>query len=350
MATCSPEELCLFLAWKDNVGKTPVHIISCPEMGKKAPVCQCPRRLAHGTLQGKISQLRDIFASLGREGQWHPQLGAGNPAMSDPVSIYLRQIQVEQSKGHVIIKQAKPMFIKKLTLISMYIDRQLSQPAITIRSKFILARDQAIFKLMLFGGDRAGDAGSMLIQEMKELPQEAGIMIRHTCGKTARVDKPNIFSLFRCQDKMICPVAGIERYVKIAKSLNVALTTGYLFRPVASDNLVLDQPLSHSAIYDRLKFYLSTLQIFEGETPHSLRGGSSITLRSLTQQNQATQDDQAIMDHIGWRSKQSADHYTRSASTDQATRLSAAMSNMSQGAPQPQFVEATALPHRFTQT
>ena len=348
MMTCTPREICLYLAWSDRKGKTAVHDSTCPEIGIRQPRCSCPRRLAHGTLQVKISQLKSIFQSINRSGSWDSGHSRGNPVDSKEVAIYTQQILVEQSKGHCMVKQAKPVFLPKLTLISMYIDRELLdlERARTsnrsLRSFFVLARDQALFKLMFFGGDRASDAGTMLCQEIKTLPDQTGYMIRHTWGKTSRSSKPNIFTLFRSENDMICPVKGLERYIAIGKNLNTDLTVGYLFRPLGTQCTVLDQPVSHAVIHDRLKFYLATLGIYEGETPHSLRAGCAITLRALSQ----AQNEEAIMDHVGWRSSASAQHYTRSATRDQAKTLSSAMAHMEDKAPL--FVEDTVLPHSFT--
>jgi hypothetical protein len=110
----------------------------------------------------------------------------------------------------------------------MYIDRQLMKSDISPIYRFILARDQAFFKFLFFSGDRAHDAGIMLVQEIKFLPDKVGFLIRHTMGKTQRVDKPQIFSLFRCALTMVCPVQGVEQYVNSAASLGIVLSTGYL--------------------------------------------------------------------------------------------------------------------------
>ena len=39
--------------------------------------------------------------------------------------------------------------------------------------------------------------------------------------------------------------------------------------------------MSYSAIYERLKTYLSVLGIDEGEKPHSMRAGCAVTLALL---------------------------------------------------------------------
>ena len=320
LRNCVPRQVCMFLAWCDQSGKTSIHSVACPQIGAKYPDCNCPKRLAYGTVKSRISQLKSIFDSVGRSDP------CDNPASSNEVQVYLKQIRVEQSVGHVQPQQAKPIFMKKLLLIAMYIDRHLNEKPLLPINRFILARDQALFKFLFFGGDRGNDAGLMLIQEISRLPQDAGLIIRHTFGKTFRVDKPNIFSLFRCPNQIICPVQGLELYIQESRKLGVTPQNGYLFRPTIQ-NKVLESPLSYEAIYQRLKFYLGILHIDEGETPHSFRSGCAITFRNLDQTNSSPQN---IMQHIGWSTEWSANHYSRNAALQQSMVMSEAMSKSQQ--------------------
>ena len=53
---------------------------------------------------------------------------------------------------------------------------------------------------------------------------------------------------------------------------------------------------------------ISTLGLYEGETPHCLRAGCALTL-TLANADISTG---AVMQHVGWRSPQSAKYYCRS--------------------------------------
>jgi integrase len=292
------------------------YIVPCPEIGNKKSPCLCPRRLAQ--FAGKIFRLKPIFETLGRCGS------NLNPAVTTTVANYLSEIGAKQSIAHVTPFQAKPIFIKKLHLIALYIDRHLEKLDISPISRFIFARDQALFKFIFFSGDRAHDAGIMLIQEIRLLPENAGYLIRHTTGKTHRVDKPRIFSLFRCAITTLCPVEGLQQYISIAGSMGITLSSGYLFRPTCL-NMVLDKSLSYAAIYERFQFYLNQLGINEGETPHSFRGGCAITFREVAQANQASSTE-ALMQHVGWATEWSAAHYSRSHKQEYAATMARAMS------------------------
>ena len=61
--TASPVDVVDFLVWNDQFGKTTVHQDACPLFGrKKESSCECPRRLAYGTLDSLIGKLRAIFS------------------------------------------------------------------------------------------------------------------------------------------------------------------------------------------------------------------------------------------------------------------------------------------------
>lgn len=60
-------------------------------------------------------------------------------------------------------------------------------------------------------------------------------------------------------------------------------------------------------VYERLRYYLSVIGLYEGETPHSFRAGCAIT---MALSNAANSVDQ-VMQHIGWFSKESAEYYSR---------------------------------------
>jgi len=288
--------------------------------------------------------------SLGRSGRWNGM--QGNPVISAEIDIYLHQIKGEQSVGHVMQKQAKPLSLRKLQLIGMYIDRHIDSTKRPDKL-FILARDQAFFKLLYFGGDRAHDLGIMLTQEIKSLPADAGFVIKHTYGKTHSCSQPKVFSIYRCEDKGICPVVALEQYMDIAKKLNIDLNTGYLFRPVV-DNLVRDDALSYSCVYERLKFYLGVLQLDEGETPHSFRGACALSFKSnQPSESLSSQDNlQRAMCHIGWRSAKSAAHYARHAQIDQAQRMAHRVSDINNYAvgdhSYPIVIEDSSLRKAFT--
>ena len=81
ISTVTPRELCRFLVWKDQKGKTKVHYAGCQFYARKGSFpCPCPTRLAFGTVDSLIGKLRTIFNEVGRRGEWDPRLLLGNPA------------------------------------------------------------------------------------------------------------------------------------------------------------------------------------------------------------------------------------------------------------------------------
>ncbi|CAH3174858.1 unnamed protein product [Porites evermanni] len=69
LPSASPSDIKKFLVWKDNSGKTVVHLLDCPGLGQRQRVsCSCPTRLAAGTVDSLIGKLRSIFVEEGLEG------------------------------------------------------------------------------------------------------------------------------------------------------------------------------------------------------------------------------------------------------------------------------------------
>ena len=220
---------------KDKGGRTQVHAISCPNLGRsRVQSCVCPVRLAAGTVKSLIAQLRDIFRQAGRGSTWQ----AGNPVMK------------EQSISHVPVKQAVPIFKAKLERISNFIAQKLQSP-LDSPIRFILARDQAFFKIQFFGGDRAGDLCLAVTQEVRRLKDDSGLVFSHTVGKTLGNGKTRVFSITRMPQSCICPVAGLELYMSEANNFSIDLSCGYIFRKVeVHKRLVLEDHVSYSSMYD----------------------------------------------------------------------------------------------------
>lgn len=310
LLSCTPNDIRRFLVWKDLKGKTTIHKIDCEKLGLKGDFdCGCPKRLASGTVENLIHQLNNIFYEFGRGKIWDVLLSKGNPAASPMVKEYLKLIREEQAKAHVLPKQAKPIFLSKVKAIALFINRELDRCDLTLKEKFVLIRDQAWIKVQFFAGDRAGDLSNVVSQEVKILEDGSGLVFQHTFGKTLRGEKGknNSFVIKRCEDIVVCQVKGLLDYFILAKKLKVDLSKGYLFRIVSENGRVLDKNVSYSVVYERLLYYLSTLGIYEGETPHSFRAGCAIT---MALSGSAENVDQ-VMRHIGWFGKSSAEYYSR---------------------------------------
>ena len=87
--------------------------------------------------------------------------------------------------------------------------------------------------------------------------------------------------------------------------IGIDLQAGYLFRPTDAQGRVVNAQLSSSTAQSRLRLYLKEAAIDEGETLHSFRSGSAITL-ALCGSSLAD-----IMGHVGWASKQTALYYLK---------------------------------------
>ena len=291
------------MVYKDKDGKTQVHSHSCQFLGQKGQhACGCPFRLSYKTVDSYIGKLRSIFIAQGRDGEWDKRLGLGNPAADKSVKDYLRLVTAEQLQARITPKQATPFFVDKLTQLSLHLQRLLESSTTPI-DKFVIARDQAYFKLVFFSGDRPGDLGRVKVPEILRFPNDDGLLFNHIWGKTLRDGDQNVFGVRRNPNSAICPIRGIEQYMDVARQMKVDLTRGYLFRPTTPKGGVHDSPLSSSTAEARLKHYLTQMGADDGETLHGFRAGCAITL-ALT-----GADLSEIMQHVGWARRHTALYY-----------------------------------------
>ena len=142
-----PRDICRFLVFKDQNGRTQVHKNGCSFLGQRGlHQCDCPVRLSYKTVDSYIGKLRAIFHALGRTGEWDQRLDMGNPATDKALKDYLRVVTMEQLQARVQPKQATPFFIDKLDQLVTHIEQSMKSPSISPTRRFILARDQAYFK------------------------------------------------------------------------------------------------------------------------------------------------------------------------------------------------------------
>ena len=114
-----------------------------------------------------------------------------------------------------------------------------------------------------------------------------------------------MFGIRRHSNPSLCPIKAIETYFAVASELRINLHTGYLFRPTDNHGVVLNSPLKSNAAQARLLLYLKEATIYDGETLHSFRSGSAITL-ALCGSPLAD-----IMSHVGWTNKPTALYYLK---------------------------------------
>ena len=195
-----------------------------------------------------------------------------------------------------------PFFVDKLTQFCSHLDRKLRDSDRAI-DRFVIARDQACFKLVFFSGDRPGDLGQIKVPEILRVLNVNGFffpLFNHIWGKTLSDGDENVFGVRRNAQAEICPVRGIERYMEVTRDIKVGLTRGYLFRPITPDLGIKDAPFTSSAAESRLKGYLMEMNADNGETLHGFRSSCAITL-ALTGADLAE-----IIDHVGWTRRYTA--------------------------------------------
>ena len=324
--SCGPKDIVRFLVWKDQKGRTKIHREGCQFFGcRTRGLCECPSRLAAGTVDSTIGKLRAIFNSLDRSGEWDDRLGWGNPASHFSVKQYLKSIQKEQAEARISPKQATPVFFDKFLKIVNHLRALLSNGSASAIQKYIYARDLAFFTLEFFTGQRASDLGRLKTVDILQNPDGRSLLIHQRVGKTLRGSDSRPFPVRQCKNPAICPVENLKFYRELCKAMGINLGQGFLFRATTKKNLVSSSPILASVAQARLRTYLTCLGIHENESIHGFRGGTAILLSLLG----ASKED--IAGHMGWCSTFMVNHYTQAdkvLAADQAvTETSERLSN-----------------------
>jgi len=132
-----------------------------------------------------IRKLRSIFSDFGRQGDWNRTL-LGNPAASLKVKQYLKEVTAEQLRARITPKQATPLFLDKLLLLSRHLEKRLLLPSLTPSEIFITARDKAFFKTLFFSGDRGSDLGQVKTSEIARFRDDNGFLFNRIWGNSLR--------------------------------------------------------------------------------------------------------------------------------------------------------------------
>ena len=145
-------------------------------MGVPTPTSKVPPSVNalnawHSKQSTPTSKNYAIFKETGRCGEWNSMLGLGNPAASPEVQKYLKASTEEQLQAGITPKQAVPLLLPKLLLLARFLNRKIAAHS----GLFILARDQAFFKTLLFRGDRGFDLGMVKTEEILRFPQDDGL-------------------------------------------------------------------------------------------------------------------------------------------------------------------------------
>ena len=220
-------------------------------MGVPTPTSKVPPSVNalnvwHSKQSTPTSKNYAIFKETGRCGEWNSMLGLGNPAASPEVQKYPKASTEEQLQAGITPKQAVPLLLPKLLLLARFLNRKIAAHS----GLFILARDQAFFKTLLFRGDRGFDLGMVKTEEILRFPRDDGFLFNHLCGKTLRDGTSNVFGIRRHLNPELCPVKAIETlYVAVASELRISVTNGYLLRRTNPQGHIVNKPLASSTAY-----------------------------------------------------------------------------------------------------
>ena len=207
------EEIVKFLISKDKSGKTVLHSRSCSDVP-----CNCPTRLAAGSVDSLLRKLRAIFNNLGR-------LHDSNPVAHTRVKECLKFIREEQAGKVIMPSQAVPLFFVKFSKLITFLRRSIKAGAhLSVVDKYILVRDATFFVVDFFTADRASDLGRLLANQVFRLKDRKGFLLKFTLTKTFRGDTSCPFVLEPFTNNEVCrPVSWIEYYLCVCHLLSIEL-------------------------------------------------------------------------------------------------------------------------------
>ena len=118
----------------------------------------------------------------------------------------------------------------------------------------------AFFNLLGHTGDRAGDLGSLMADQIRWIPGNEGIIFTLTKGKTVDIRDPRVVVLYFSPLLEFCPLKHFINYLRFCETKDIILAPGFVFRTLnASKSGLSDNPFTSSAANARLKSYLLRL-------------------------------------------------------------------------------------------
>ena len=100
---------------------------------------------------------------------------------------------------------------------------------LSVGQKYIYIRDSTFFNVLAFTGDRAGDLGSLLTNQIYWLPDKKGIIFSLTKGKTVDIRDPRVVIIYERSLEEFCPVKEIKKYIEFCELNKFTLKDGFFF-------------------------------------------------------------------------------------------------------------------------
>ena len=181
----------------------------------------------------------------------------------------LSGLETGTSRGSCGHKTGTPVASREMNRLCSYLVRESKQVHISLKERFLLLRDRAMFSIQFFAGEWGLDLTKLSGQEIYKMKDNNGLIFRQTFGKT-RTEK--MFAVRRCAQSDVCAVQSLENYSSFAKTCDIDLSSGYIFRKLNPKGNVVALHLSQAALNRRQETHLKSIGLYDNETSHSLRG------------------------------------------------------------------------------
>ncbi|ORY29431.1 hypothetical protein BCR33DRAFT_842435 [Rhizoclosmatium globosum] len=309
----TPVDVVEYLAHKDRSGRTQFHSSSCTNVQANGPrkrvntACNptiCIVRAAPNSIVAATSKLRTGMEELGCRGPWDPRRGTGNPTNSSLVEHHLKRLGAEANEAGVLPQQALPLSGSISKKLWQPVLSRIADQAAAPLTRLFWRQFWIFFNLCLSSGRRPGDLVRLRTPTVVWLPDKSGVLVTMVFGKTATINKPDRFVI---KDANV--LNALRLYVNDCLKSGFDLHKGrpFIFFDIASNST------PESAMHTEVDKFVSTFQNilkelgeFNGETLYGFRVGNSIAVKL-----DSTSVEQAIMQAGGWRTADSARHYSQ---------------------------------------
>jgi integrase len=164
-------------------------------------------------------------------------------------------------------------------------------------------RDRALLLVGFAGAFRRSEIVALDREDVERSEQGLSVLVRKS--KTDQEGKGMYKAIFREEDKGMCPVRALVRWLKAARKAGSPIESGPLFRPVLNGR-VLDRRLEARAVVRAVKNAIGALGLSpESFSGHSLRAGF------ITSAAKDGKDIEEIMNQTGHKRMEQVMEYIR---------------------------------------
>lgn len=279
----TPRDVVDFAISREPFARTRYHKETCVFRGRDTlgGNCACPSRMPPNSFQTLVGTLSSFLSRHGCSGEWNEEAQSGNPTASTEVRDHKKLLALEAAAFEIAPQKAVVFFSDKITRVVMHLlTCALSYPRDSV-DVLIFRMDIALLLTLFASGKRGQDIANVPTQGCSFAPNNAGLFLRQQISKTIRGAVQWTFAPACPTRRYLDVVWGMRNYLQCVTDHRLP-PVGPLFRnhtPTGRTPASLsNEPIDPSAFNRRVQGYLTSINLFEGESVHGLRAGRPIEM------------------------------------------------------------------------